>query len=92
MNMPCRLRIKIYEARDLPGRKAALWDAYVEVKFDGMSEKTDVVRQSTNPVWNKAIRWDVPDDKSLQDSPLEILYVYTLLFDHARDIILRRNT
>lgn len=90
--MPCRLRIKIYEARDLPGRKAALWDAYVEVKFDGMSEKTDVVRQSTNPVWNKAIRWDVPDDKSLQDSPLEILYVYTLLFDHARDIILRRNT
>jgi Ca2+-dependent lipid-binding protein len=73
--MPCRLRVKIYEARDLPvmDRKTNLTDAYVEVQFDEKSEKTDVVRHSLNPVWNKAFRFDVTDDKSLQDSPLEIL-------------------
>ena len=53
---------------------ACLTAAFFQIRFDGKSERTDIARHTLHPVWNKAFRWDVPDDKSLQDSPLEILY------------------
>jgi hypothetical protein len=53
-------------------RKTNLTDAYVEVRFDGKSEKTDVVKHTLSPVWNKSFRFDVSDDKILQDQPVEL--------------------
>jgi len=67
--------VKIFEARDLPvmDRKTKLTDAFVEVQFGDKSEKTDIIKHSLNPSFNKSFRFDVSDDKVLQDLPLRII-------------------
>ena len=54
-------------------RKTKLTDAYVEVRL-GTSyyEKTPIQPHTLNPVWKKAITFQVTDDKTLITDPVEI--------------------
>ena len=78
--MPCVVKLKVWQARDLPvmDRKSKLTDAFVTVRFggDGAGLKahkveTRICRRSLNPVWNEDFRIDVPDEATLQDGCVE---------------------
>ncbi len=86
--MPCILKIRVIEARDLPvmDRSSELADAYVEVcltieyfplmryqiKFGDISEKTVIRRKTLDPIWNEDFRFEVTNDALLQDIPIEL--------------------
>ena len=75
--MPSLVKIKIESARDLPimdhsvQSADASTDAFVEVKLNNITQKTSTCRKSLNPVWNNDFRFEVIDDSTLQDSPIE---------------------
>ncbi|KAF2071191.1 hypothetical protein CYY_007493 [Polysphondylium violaceum] len=73
--MPCIVKVRIVEARDLPimDRSSALADAYVEIKCgQNDSQKTDIQRKTLNPIWNQDFRFDFPNEADIQDKPLDI--------------------
>ena len=73
--MPSVLKIRIFEARDLPimDRQSELTDAYVELKFDILPpQRTEIARRTLNPVWNADFRIEIINDSLLQDVPLEL--------------------
>jgi Ca2+-dependent lipid-binding protein len=71
--MPSLVKIKIVQARDLPGdlQGDASADAYVEIRLDEQHQKTTTFRKSLNPVWNEEFRFEVVDDSCLQNFPVE---------------------
>ncbi|KAI9145612.1 hypothetical protein BKA69DRAFT_1048633 [Paraphysoderma sedebokerense] len=74
--MPCILKIKIIQARDLPvmDKASELTDAYVEVRFaDYEPQKTQINRKTLNPIWNEDFRFEVTDDSLLQNEPLMLI-------------------
>ncbi|KAJ3271763.1 hypothetical protein HDV01_006371 [Terramyces sp. JEL0728] len=74
--MPCILKVRIIEARNLPimDRTTELTDAYVEVKFANLDAvKTHICRKTLNPVWNQDFRLEIHEDSDLQNEPLELV-------------------
>ena len=72
--MPGKLKVKILAGRNLPvmDRSGDTTDAYVELKFNNITYKTDVCRKSLNPQWNSEWYKFEVDDAELQDEPLQI--------------------
>jgi hypothetical protein len=64
--MPCTIKIRLVEARDMPvvDRTSKLADAYVGITF-AVSKKT------LNPNLDEYFRFDVADDSVLQSQPIE---------------------
>jgi len=86
--MPCILKIKVVEARDLPvmDRSSERADAYVEISFGEVSKKTEVRKKTLNPIWNEDFRVEVANDAQLQDCAVEFrVYDYDIV--SANDII-----
>lgn len=52
--MPGKIKVKVLAGRNLPvmDRAGDTTDAFVEIKFGGVTHKTDVCRKSLNPQWN----------------------------------------
>lgn len=52
--MPGKIKVKVLAGRNLPvmDRASDTTDAFVEIKFGGITHKTDVCRKSLNPHWN----------------------------------------
>lgn len=75
--MPSLLKIKIERARDLPVMDRNLQgdastDAYVVVVLDSQSQRTRTCRKSLNPSFNEEFRFEIVDDSTLQNVPLEL--------------------
>ncbi|XP_041982626.1 C2 domain-containing protein 5 isoform X2 [Aricia agestis] len=73
--MPGKIKVKVLAGRNLPvmDRASDTTDAFVEIKFGGITHKTDVCRKSLNPHWNSTewYRFEV-DESELQDEPLQL--------------------
>nr|XP_037867858.1 C2 domain-containing protein 5 isoform X4 [Bombyx mori] len=73
--MPGKIKVKVLAGRNLPvmDRASDTTDAFVEIKFGGVTHKTDVCRKSLNPHWNNTewYRFEV-DESELQDEPLQL--------------------
>lgn len=72
--MPSKVKIKIFEARDLPimDRNDASTDAYVVVTIGDLEPKhTKTCRKSLNPIFNSDFSIEVLDDSILQNAPVE---------------------
>ncbi|CAK1545753.1 unnamed protein product [Leptosia nina] len=73
--MPGKIKVKVLAGRNLPvmDRASDTTDAFVEIKFGGITHKTDVCRKSLNPHWNSTewYRFEV-DEAELQDEPLQL--------------------
>lgn len=67
--MPCIVKVHIERARNLTSKP----EAYVEIRLNGLEpQRTLVHRASSNPVWDHDMRFEVSDDRLLQDGPLEL--------------------
>ncbi|XP_053615321.1 uncharacterized protein LOC128678069 isoform X1 [Plodia interpunctella] len=73
--MPGKIKVKVLAGRNLPvmDRASDTTDAFVEIKFGGVTHKTDVCRKSLNPHWSSTewYRFEV-DESELQDEPLQL--------------------
>jgi Ca2+-dependent lipid-binding protein len=74
--MPSLVKIRVEMARDLPvmdrsAQADASTDAFVEVKLNNITQKTSTCKKTLNPVWNTDFKFEVMDDSTLQDSPVE---------------------
>ena len=75
--MPSLLKIKVERARDLPAMDSASsgdasTDAFVEIRLgDQQTKRTQTYRKSLNPLWGEEFRFEVMDDSTLQDAPVE---------------------
>ncbi|KAL4717358.1 hypothetical protein ACJJTC_017245 [Scirpophaga incertulas] len=73
--MPGKIKVKVLAGRNLPvmDRAGDTTDAFVEIKFGGVTHKTDVCRKSLNPHWSSTewYRFEV-DESELQDEPLQL--------------------
>ncbi|TMW55656.1 hypothetical protein Poli38472_010538 [Pythium oligandrum] len=71
--MPCTIKIRVVEARDLPvmDRASKLADTYVSITFASFEAKSSVSRKNLNPQWDEEFRFDVADDSVLQSQPIE---------------------
>ncbi|KAF1323858.1 putative ca2-dependent phospholipid-binding protein, partial [Globisporangium splendens] len=71
--MPCTIKIRLVEARDLPvmDRTSKLTDAYVGITFASFEAKSSVSKKTLNPKWDEEFRFDVADDSVLQSQPIE---------------------
>ncbi|CAK1593674.1 unnamed protein product [Parnassius mnemosyne] len=73
--MPGKIKVKVLAGRNLPvmDRAGDTTDAFVEIKFGGITHKTDVCRKSLNPHWSSTewYRFEV-DESELQDEPLQL--------------------
>jgi len=71
--MPSLVKIKVSQARDLPpgSIQDTSADAFVEIRLDDIHHRTTTCRKTLNPVWNEEFRFEVVDDSSLQNSPVE---------------------
>ena len=48
-------------------------DAFVEVRLgDAQNKRTSTCRKSLNPQWGEEFRFEVMDDSTLQDAPVEL--------------------
>lgn len=65
--MPCRINVRVVEARDLPvmDRATSSTDAYVVVKLPGADTawSSSVCRKSLDPRWNESVSRNIPDDQ-----------------------------
>jgi len=86
--MPCTIKLKVNEARDLPimDRATSLADAYVEIRFGDAVFRTAVCPKTLAPAWHADFRIDVTDDEMLQDEPLE-LRIYDFDTLSSNDIV-----
>ena len=67
--MPCIVKVHIERARGLANKP----EAYVEIRLNGLEpQRTAVHRASASPVWDQDMRFEVSDDRLLQDGPLEL--------------------
>jgi hypothetical protein len=78
--MPSLIRVGVGRARDLPLLDSSMQgdaytDAYVEVRLGDEVKRTQTYRKSLNPIWNEDFRFEVMDDSSLQEAPLELKVV-----------------
>jgi hypothetical protein len=78
--MPSLVRVVVDRARDLPIMDSSMQgdastDAFVEVRLGDEAKRTNTFRKSLNPVWNEDFIFEVIDDSSLQDAPLELKVV-----------------
>ncbi|KAF1781820.1 C2 domain [Phytophthora cactorum] len=71
--MPCTIKIRLVEARDMPvvDRTSKLADAYVSITFASFEAKSSVSKKTLNPKWDEEFRFDVADDSVLQSQPIE---------------------
>uniref|UniRef100_K3WIX0 C2 domain-containing protein n=1 Tax=Globisporangium ultimum (strain ATCC 200006 / CBS 805.95 / DAOM BR144) TaxID=431595 RepID=K3WIX0_GLOUD len=71
--MPCTIKIRLVEARDLPvmDRTSKLADAYVGITFASFEARSSVSKKTLNPKWDEEFRFDVADDSVLQSQPIE---------------------
>lgn len=71
--MPCTIKIRLVEARDMPVAERAnkLTDAYVAITFASFEAKSSVSKKTLNPRWDEEFRFDVADDSELQSQPIE---------------------
>lgn len=71
--MPCTIKIRVVEARDLPvmDRSSKLTDAYVDIEFASFEARTQICKKTLNPKWDEEFRFDVADDSVLQSHPIE---------------------
>ncbi|OWZ09454.1 hypothetical protein PHMEG_00017840 [Phytophthora megakarya] len=71
--MPCTIKIRLVEARDMPvvDRTSKLADAYVGITFASFEAKSSVSKKTLNPRWDEEFRFDVADDSVLQSQPIE---------------------
>ncbi|TDH71838.1 hypothetical protein CCR75_007265 [Bremia lactucae] len=71
--MPCTIKIRLVEARDMPvvDRTSKLADAYVGITFASFEAKSKVSKKTLNPRWDEEFRFDVADDSVLQSQPIE---------------------
>ncbi|KAF4318048.1 hypothetical protein BBO99_00004195 [Phytophthora kernoviae] len=71
--MPCTIKIRLVEARDMPvvDRASKLADAYVGITFASFEAKSSVSKKTLNPKWDEEFRFDVADDSVLQSQPIE---------------------
>ncbi|KAG7379863.1 hypothetical protein PHYPSEUDO_008051 [Phytophthora pseudosyringae] len=71
--MPCTIKIRLVEARDMPvvDRTSKLADAYVGITFASFEAKSSVSKKTLNPKWDEEFRFDVADDSVLQSQPIE---------------------
>ncbi|CAI5738144.1 unnamed protein product [Hyaloperonospora brassicae] len=71
--MPCTIKIRLVEARDMPieERTSKLADAYVCIVFASFEAKSSVIKKTLNPKWDEEFRFDVADDSVLQSQPIE---------------------
>eukprot|EP00742_Colponemidia_sp_Colp-10_P009518 GILJ01010381.1.p1 GENE.GILJ01010381.1~~GILJ01010381.1.p1 ORF type:complete len:364 (+),score=54.50 GILJ01010381.1:51-1094(+) len=73
--MPCTVKIRVVEGRNLPvmDRASGSTDAYTEIIFaDFPILRTEICRKSLDPVWNEDFRIEVADDRLLQDEPVQL--------------------
>ena len=75
--MPSLIKIEVSKARDLPVMDSSLQgddstDAFVEVRLCEGYKRTKTCRKSLNPVWDEDFRFEIIDDSSLQDAPVEL--------------------
>ena len=75
--MPSLIKIEVGKARDLPVMDSSLQgddstDAFVEVRLCEEYKRTKTCRKSLNPVWDEDFRFEIIDDSSLQDAPVEL--------------------
>ncbi|CAH0479305.1 unnamed protein product [Peronospora belbahrii] len=71
--MPCTIKIRLVEARDMPivDRTNKLADAYVCITFASFEARSSVMKKTLNPKWDEEFRFDVADDSVLQSQPIE---------------------
>ena len=75
--MPSLVKITVDRAVDLPIMDTSdmSTDAYVQVELKDQDDiktyKTSTCRKDLNPVWGESTQFEVTDDSSLQDSPVE---------------------
>uniref|UniRef100_A0AAV1UQN5 C2 domain-containing protein n=1 Tax=Peronospora matthiolae TaxID=2874970 RepID=A0AAV1UQN5_9STRA len=71
--MPCTIKIRLVEARDMSveDRTSKLADAYVCITFASFEAKSSVIKKTLNPKWDEEFRFDVADDSVLQSQPIE---------------------
>ena len=75
--MPSLVKIEVEKARDLPVMDSTLQgdgstDAFVEVRVCEELKRTKTCRKDLNPVWGEEFRFEIIDDSSLQDEPVEL--------------------
>ena len=75
--MPSLVKVFISKGRDLPimdnsMQGDASTDAFVEIRLGEEIRRTNVCRKSLNPAWDESFHFEVIDDSSLQDAPLEL--------------------
>jgi hypothetical protein len=75
--MPSLVKIEVGRARDLPVMDSSLQgdastDAFVEVRVCDDLKRTKTCRKSLNPAWDEEFRFEIIDDSSLQDEPVEL--------------------
>ena len=69
--MPSVVKVRVVAGRNLPEMdRAGNTDGFVEVRFAGREETTQVVRKTLDPVWEQDFRFDVHDDAVLQNEPI----------------------
>ena len=75
--MPSKVKIKIIEARDLPVMDRnqsvdASTDAFVIVTIGELESKySKTIRKSLNPVFNTEFSFEILDDATIQNAPIE---------------------
>ena len=73
--MPAVLKIKIDRVRDLPVMNPSenSTDAFVQVSLDkDQSQRTKTYRKSLNPIYEEEFIFEIADDSTLQNQPLEL--------------------
>ncbi|KAL4101625.1 hypothetical protein PRIC1_005374 [Phytophthora ramorum] len=66
--MPCTIKIRLVEARDMPvvDRTSKLADAYVGITFASFEAKSSVSKKTLNPKWDEEFRFDVAASRERQ--------------------------
>jgi hypothetical protein len=74
--MPCIVKVRIERAKDLgnsslssPGKTP---ESLVEIRLAGLKPQLTHSIKSFNPVWDEDFRFEVSDDRILQDGPLQL--------------------
>ena len=73
--MPCIVKVHIERAKDLIGSgslsSGRVPESMIEIKLAGLKSQTTHSIKGFNPVWDEDFRFEVSDDRILQDGPLQ---------------------